>query len=154
MIELDSVQNRFFNCRFVQTRKSCANMQLFIISNINFVGKYRVPRMRFQYFLLCVRRFVCKGRDYVSPCRLGPSKITSNIRKVLISAGLTQMIYYHTNRYSISAPEAMPFLAVKPNNTSMSPTALNQQFGVNRVKVRRPNKHYSTRCALRTPPCS
>lgn len=49
MIELDSVQNRFFKCRFVQTRKSYANMQFFIISNIQYISKYRIPGMRFEY---------------------------------------------------------------------------------------------------------
>lgn len=57
MIELDSVRNRFFKCRFVQTRKSYANMQLFIILNINFVGKYRVPRMRFERFCFASQRW-------------------------------------------------------------------------------------------------
>lgn len=39
-----------FKCIFAQTRQSCANMQLFIILNIYFVGKYRVLRMRFEHF--------------------------------------------------------------------------------------------------------
>lgn len=105
-------------------------------------------------FLLYVQHSVCQGWDDVGPCRLGPSKIVSRIRKVLISAGLIQMSYCHTDRYCIPAPEAMPFLAVKSTNAGVSPTALNQQSCVNRVKVRQPAIHYFTRCALRIPPCS